>query len=524
MTSHPDLWELPAEELARRIRGGEVSAAAALASALERTARVEPLVHAYLEIFEEAARVRAGEIDRSVAAGKDPGPLAGVPVALKDNLNLAGHRLTCASRILEGYVAPYTATAVQRLLDAGAVIVGRANMDEFAMGSSCESSAYQETRNPWDVATVPGGSSGGPAAAVAAGSVALGIGSDTGGSVRQPAALCGVVGVKPTYGRVSRYGLVAFASSTDQVGPIARGVRDAALATQVIAGHDPMDSTCAERPVGDLLATIEEGIAGMRVGVVKEIDVVLAAQAAAAAATTPAAPAAPAVNPVGGEPAPGDMAASFRGALAALEEAGAELVEVSIPSLEAAIAVYYVIATSEASANLARFDGVRYGRRSPGAASLAEVYFDSRSEGFGAEVQRRIMLGTFTLSSGYYEAYYGKACAVLAQMRAELTAALGRADVVVTPTTPSAAFRLGEKVADPLAMYLSDVFTTPASLVGLPAVAVPSGLDGQGLPLSLQIMGRPFEEATVFRAARAFERQVGWQVAPRFRGAEVAAS
>ena len=495
MTCHPDLWGLPAEELARRIRGGEVSAAAALASALERTARVEPLIHAYLEIFEEAARVRAGEIDRSVAAGMDPGPLAGVPVALKDNLNLAGHRLTCGSRILQGYVAPYTATAVQRLLDAGAVIVGRANMDEFAMGSSCENSAYQETRNPWDVTTVPGGSSGGPAAAVAAGSVALGIGSDTGGSVRQPAALCGVVGVKPTYGRVSRYGLVAFASSTDQIGPIARGVRDAALATQVIAGHDAMDSTCAERPVGDLLATIEDGIAGMRVGVVKEIDVVLAT----------------------------DIAASFRAALAALEQAGAELVEVSIPSLEAAIAVYYVIATSEASANLARFDGVRYGRRSPGATSLAEVYLDSRSEGFGAEVQRRIMLGTFALSSGYYEAYYGRAGAVLARMRAELTAALGRADVVVTPTTPSAAFRLGEKVADPLAMYLSDIFTTPANLVGLPAVAVPSGFDGQGLPLSLQVMGRPFEEATVFRAARAFERQVGWQVAPRFRGAEVGA-
>jgi len=507
MTCNPDLWGLPAEELARRIRGREVSAAAALESALERTARVEPLVHAYLEIFEEAARARAGEIDREVAAGKDPGPLAGVPVALKDNLNLEGHRLTCASRILEGYVAPYTATAVQRLLDAGAVIVGRANMDEFAMGSSCENSAYQETRNPWDVATVPGGSSGGPAAAVAAGSVAVGIGSDTGGSVRQPAALCGVVGVKPTYGRVSRYGLVAFASSTDQIGPIARGVRDAALVTQVIAGHDAMDSTSAERPVGDLLATIEEGIAGMRIGVVKEIDVVLAAQAAAAAPG----------------PAPNDMAASFRAALAALEQAGAELVEVSIPSLEAAIAVYYVIATSEASANLARFDGVRYGRRSPGAASLSEVYFDSRSEGFGAEVKRRIMLGTFALSSGYYEAYYGKACAVLAQMRAELTAAFGRADVVVTPTTPSAAFRLGEKVDDPLAMYLSDIYTTPASLVGLPAVAVPSGFDGQGLPLSLQIMGRPFEEATVFRAARAFERQAGWQVAPRFRGAEVGA-
>jgi aspartyl-tRNA(Asn)/glutamyl-tRNA(Gln) amidotransferase subunit A len=422
-----------------------------------------------------------------------------VPVVLKDNLSVAGHRLTCASRILEGYVAPYTATAVQRLLDAGAVIVGRANMDEFAMGSSCENSAYQKTRNPWDVATVPGGSSGGPAAAVAAGSAALGFGSDTGGSIRQPAALCGVVGVKPTYGRVSRYGLVAFASSTDQIGPIARGVRDAALALQVIAGPDANDSTCADRPVGDLLAAIEGGIDGLRVGVVEEIEQLGS----------------------GGETA--ETTASFRAALDALERAGAELVPVSIPSLDAAVAVYYVIATSEASANLARFDGVRYGRRSPHAASLAGVYLDSRTEGFGAEVKRRIMLGTFALSSGYYEAYYGRAQAVLARMRAELAAAFERADVVVTPTTPSAAFRLGEKVDDPLAMYLSDIFTTPASLVGVPAVAVPSGLDAQGLPLSLQIMGRPFEEATVFRAARAFERQVGWQVAPQFRGAEVEA-
>jgi aspartyl-tRNA(Asn)/glutamyl-tRNA(Gln) amidotransferase subunit A len=385
------------------------------------------------------------------------------------------------------------------LLEAGAVIVGRANMDEFAMGSSCENSAYQATRNPWDVATVPGGSSGGPAAAVAAGSAVLGFGSDTGGSIRQPAALCGVVGVKPTYGRVSRYGLVAFASSTDQIGPIARGVRDAALALEVIAGPDTNDSTCSDRPAGELLAGIEGGIAGLRVGVVEEIE------------------------RLGRDGGTGESAASFRAALDALERAGAELVPVSIPSLDAAVAVYYVIATSEASANLARFDGVRYGRRSPRAISLAEVYLDSRTEGFGAEVKRRIMLGTFALSSGYYEAYYGRAQAALARMRAELGAALERADVVVTPTTPSAAFRLGEKVGDPLSMYLSDIFTTPASLVGVPAIAVPSGLDAEGLPLSLQIMGRPFEEATVFRAARAFELEVGWQVAPRFRGAEVGA-
>ncbi|HKI01321.1 MAG TPA: Asp-tRNA(Asn)/Glu-tRNA(Gln) amidotransferase subunit GatA [Thermoanaerobaculia bacterium] len=487
----PELWELSVEETARRVRGGEVSAAEVLESCLARTAHVEPLIAAYLEIFEDEARGRAAEIDRRVAAGEDPGPLAGVPVALKDNLSLDGHALTCASRILTGYVAPYTATAVERLLAAGAVPVGRANMDEFAMGSSCENSAYQPTRNPWDLRAVPGGSSGGPAAAVAAGSVPLSMGTDTGGSVRQPAALCGLVGVKPTYGRVSRYGLVAFASSTDQIGPIARNVRDAALSLRVIAGADPRDSTCAAEPVEDYLTGIEEGIAGLRVGVIREADPARLG---------------------------GPVAENWRRSLDRLASAGAELVEVSVPSLDAAVAVYYVIATCEASANLARFDGVRYGDRSPEADNLIDLYFDSRSEGFGPEVKRRIMLGTFALSSGYYEAYYGRARGVLERMRQELTAALEAADVLATPTTPSAAFRIGEKVDDPLAMYLSDVFTTPASLVGLPAVAVPSGMDEQGLPLSLQVMGRPFGEATVFRVCRAFEREVGWAVAPKFLG------
>jgi aspartyl-tRNA(Asn)/glutamyl-tRNA(Gln) amidotransferase subunit A len=489
----PELWELSVEETARRVRGREVSAAEVLESCLARTAHVEPLIGAYLEVFEDEARVRAAEIDRRIAAGDDPGPLAGVPLALKDNLSLTGHTLTCASRILEGYVAPYTATAVERLLAAGAVPVGRANMDEFAMGSSCENSAYQPTRNPWDLRMVPGGSSGGPAAAVAAGSVPLSMGSETGGSVRQPAALCGLVGVKPTYGRVSRYGLVAFASSTDQIGPIARNVRDAALGLQVIAGADPRDSTCAEEPVEDYLAGIEEGIAGLRVGVIREAD----------------------PTRLGGA-----VAANWRQSLDRLTNAGAELVDVSVPSVDAAVAVYYVIATSEASANLARFDGVRYGRRSAEADNLIDLYFDSRSEGFGPEVKRRIMLGTFALSSGYYEAYYGRSRGVLERMRHELAAACEAADVLVTPTTPSAAFRLGEKVDDPLSMYLSDIFTTPASLVGLPAVAVPSGFDEQGLPLSLQVMGRPFDEATVFRACRAFEREVGWKVVPTFRGEE----
>ncbi|HVT17392.1 MAG TPA: Asp-tRNA(Asn)/Glu-tRNA(Gln) amidotransferase subunit GatA [Thermoanaerobaculia bacterium] len=489
----PELWELSAEETARRVAAGETSAVAVLDAALLRTARVEPLIAAYLELFEETARARAAEIDRKIAAGQAVGPLAGVPVAIKDNMNLAGRRLTCASRILSGYVAPYTATAVERLIDAGAVVIGRANMDEFAMGSSCENSAYQVTRNPWDLAAVPGGSSGGPAAAVAAGSVPLALGSDTGGSIRQPAALCGVVGLKPTYGRVSRYGLVAFASSTDQIGPLARTVRDAAVGLRAIAGPDANDSTCSGRPLDDPLAGIEDGVRGLRIGVASEIE-----NAGLA----------------------GDCGRNFRAALELLARAGAEPVSVSIPSLDTAIAVYYVLATSEASANLARFDGVRYGRRSPRAETLADLYLDSRSEGFGAEVKRRIMLGTFALSSGYYEAYYGHARAVLARMRQELAQAFEKADVLATPTAPSAAFRLGEKVGDPLQMYLNDIFTTPASLVGLPAVAVPSGSDSRGLPLSLQIMGKPFAEATVLRAARAFELAAAWEVAPRFRGAE----
>jgi aspartyl-tRNA(Asn)/glutamyl-tRNA(Gln) amidotransferase subunit A len=484
-----ELWELSAEETARRVRAREVSAVEVTEAALARTARVEPLIHAWLELFEDEARERAAEIDRNPV-----GLLAGVTISLKDNMNVAGWPLTCGSKILSGYVAPYTATAIQQLLDAGAVILGRANMDEFAMGSSCENSAYQITRNPWDLATVPGGSSGGPAAAVAAGSAALGIGSDTGGSVRQPAALCGLVGAKPTWGRVSRYGLVAFASSTDQIAPMARSVRDAALATSVLAGPDPRDSTCSTLPSEDYLARIEEGIEGLRVGVIKEID----------ASTF--------------DPASGRI---WREALERLQAAGAELVEVSVPSLDAAIAVYYVIAMSEASANLARFDGVRYGRRAEQADNLLDMYLASRSEGFGPEVKRRIMLGTFALSSGYYQAYYGKARGVLEKMRQELHAALEKADVVATPTAPGAAFGIGEKTDDPLAMYLSDIFTAPASLTGLPAVSVPSGLDDRGLPLSLQLMGRPFEEATVFRAARAFELQGSFQLAPTFRGQEV---
>jgi len=484
------LWDLSVEETARRVAAGETTAVEVLDAALLRTAEIEPDIGAYLEIWADEARERAGRIDARVAAGEPVGPLAGVPIALKDNLSLEGHAVSCASKILEGYVAPYTATAVARLLAAGAVPVGRANMDEFAMGSSCENSSVQVTRNPWDLSRVPGGSSGGPAAAVAAGSVPLSFGSDTGGSIRQPAAMSGIVGFKPTYGRVSRYGLVAFASSTDQIGPLARNVRDAAVGYAAIAGPDAHDSTCAERPVEDPLARIEEGIRGWKIGSLKEVD---------ASGLAPA------------------NARCWHESLERLARAGAEIVEVSVPSLKAAIAVYYVIATSEASANLARFDGIRYGRRASGATSLGATYVESRSEGFGPEVKRRIMLGTFALSSGYYDAYYGRARAVLETMRRELDLAFERCDLLASPTSPTGAFRIGERSADPLAMYLSDIYTTPASLVGLPAIALPAGFDDLGLPLSLQITGRPFAEAQVFRAGRAFEAARDWRVAPTFK-------
>jgi len=482
-----ELFKLGAEEASRLVRSGDVAAEELVAACLERVAAADPAVGAFLEIERETALEEARGLDVRRKRGEELGPLAGVPVALKDNLSVRGHAVTCASRILEGYRAPYTATAVERLTAAGAVVVGRTNMDEFAMGSSCENSSRQVTRNPWHGAMVPGGSSGGSAAAVAEGSVPLALGSDTGGSIRQPAALCGVVGLKPTYGRVSRYGLVAFASSLDQIGPISRSVRDAALALGTIAGGDPHDSTCAVRPVDDYLAGIEEGIRGLRVGVIDEIDTAELAE---------------------------DVGRDWRRSLERLEELGATLVRVSVPNVTAAVAVYYVIANCEASANLARFDGLRYGRRDDSSRSLLELYTGSREEGFGAEVKRRIMLGTFALSSGYYEAYYGRARGVMQAMRVQFAAAFERADVLVAPSTPSGAFPLGERVEDPLAMYLSDVFTTPANLVGLPAISVPSGLDDRGLPLSLQVMGRPFAEADVLRVARAFETSVGWSVTP----------
>jgi aspartyl-tRNA(Asn)/glutamyl-tRNA(Gln) amidotransferase subunit A len=492
----PDGAGLGAEQVARAVQAGELSAAEAVRGAFERIAAVETRIGAYLRLDEEGALARARSIDDRRRGGERLGTLAGVPFAAKDNLAVAGEPLSCASRILEGYRSPFTATAVERLLAADAVLVGKTNLDEFAMGSSCENSALQVTRNPWDLARVPGGSSGGSAATVAASGVPLALGSDTGGSIRQPAALCGVVGLKPTWGRVSRFGLVAFASSLDQIGPLARSTRDTALALSALAGSDPRDATSSEAPAGDYLERIEEGCAGARIGVLAEVDV------------------------AGLEPGSRE---AWSGALERLARLGAELIEVSVPAVRGAIAAYYVVAGCEASANLARFDGVRYGRRARSAASVGGLYAASRSEGFGAEVERRIMLGTFALSAGYAEAYYGQARAVVSRLRREFTRAFESVDAIVSPTAPAGAFGLGEKIDDPLAMYLSDIFTTPANLAGLPGIALPSGLDPRGMPLSLQLVARPFDEALLLRIARAFERDLAGIGAPELRAAPDAA-
>ena len=499
---------LTAAELAEQVRSGARSAREVTAACLERIEALEPTLGAYVAIDRQGALARAEEIDREIARAAASGgartaafrPLLGVPVAIKDNLSVAGWPLTCGSRILEGFVAPVSAAAVERLLAAGAVPVGRTELDELAMGSSCETSVgsrRRATRNPWDLSRVPGGSSGGSAVTVAASCVPLALGSDTGGSVRQPAALCGVVGLRPTWGRVSRRGLVAFASSMDQIGPIARTVEDAGLALTVLAGRDPGDATCAERGVDDVRAALDrldDGIDGWRLGTIRELDL---DEVAAAERPSPA------------------TRAAFDTALEALAAAGAEIVEVSVPSIGSSLAAYALVAAAEASANLARFDGVRFGRRAAGEAgrrppgqTAAGAIEASRGAGFGDEVTRRILLGTFALSAGYAERYYGRAQALRSRLAGELEAAFEHADVLVSPTAPGGAFRLGERLGDPVAMARSDVFTTPASLAGLPAISVPCGLDAAGLPLGFQLMAPAFAEGRLLRAARAVERAV----------------
>ncbi|HEU4521497.1 MAG TPA: Asp-tRNA(Asn)/Glu-tRNA(Gln) amidotransferase subunit GatA [Thermoanaerobaculia bacterium] len=431
------------------------------------------------------------ELDRDIHAFlhiADRGP--GTPIAVKDNIVTTGMPTTCASRILSGFVSPFDATVVERLRAAGFAIAGKTNLDEFAMGSSTEHSAFGVTRNPWDTTRVAGGSSGGSAAAVAARMVPVALGSDTGGSVRQPAAFCGVVGLKPTYGRVSRSGLVAFGSSLDQIGTFSKTVRESAELLGIMAGADPLDSTSSRTPVDDYTADLTLGVKGLRVGIIQEAA----------------------------DQLPGEIAKNFEAAVDVFRRGGALIDRVSIPSIDSAIAIYYVVANAEASANLSRFDGIRYGHRSDRARTLEEIYFESRGEGFGAEVKRRIMLGTFALSSGYYDAYYGRAQRVREKLRHDFADAFRRFDLLLTPTAPEAAFKVGEKIDDPLAMYLSDVFTVPANLTGIPAVAVPSGFNAAGLPLSLQIMARHFDERTMLRAAAYFEGETGyWKREPPAR-------
>jgi aspartyl-tRNA(Asn)/glutamyl-tRNA(Gln) amidotransferase subunit A len=461
--------------LQNRIARGETSARTAVQTALEAAEKLNDTLNAFLEIDREGALLRADSID--IEPDKSSMPLAGVPIAIKDNICVRGLQTSCGSRILGPYHPPYNATAVDRLLHAGAVAVGKTNCDEFAMGSSNENSAFGPVKNPWDTSRVPGGSSGGSAASVAAGIVPVALGSDTGGSVRQPAALCGVIGLKPTYGRVSRYGLVAFGSSLDQIGVFARNAVDAAAVLQTIAGRDAHDATTADVPVANYIGETEKDLGGLRVGVSRALL---------------------------GEGVDDEVRTAIEKAIENFTELGAEIVDVDLPHAKYAIAVYYIIATAEASSNLARYDGVRYGFRAEDAPGLRDMYRKTRDEGFGPEVKRRIMLGTYVLSAGYYDAYYLKAQKVRTLLRQDFMKAFAKCDAVLTPTTPTPAFKFGEKVDDPLAMYLNDIYTVTANLAGIPGVSVPCGLSSERLPIGMQLLGTYWSEATLLRLTHQY--------------------
>ena len=471
-------------DVANALRTKQASAREICAATLARIAELNPVNHSFITVTEERALAQADAVDRRLAAGESLPALAGVPLAVKDVIQIEGIRNTCGSKILGNFTAPYTATAVERLEAAGAVVVGKANCDEFAMGSSNENSAFGPVRNPRDLDRVPGGSSGGSAAAVAAGMAVVSLGSDTGGSVRQPASFCGVVGLMPTYGRVSRYGLVAYASSLDHIGPLGRSVGDVAEVLKVMAGRDPRDSTSAAVAVPDYVKELDGDVKGFRVGVPREYF--------AAGLSQP-------------------VRRRVEAGLGVLRKLGCEIVDIAMPHTEYAIATYYIIATAEASANLARYDGVRYGYRSPQAASLAESYRKTREEGFGTEVKRRIMLGTYVLSAGYYDAYYRKAQKVRSLVASDFSRAFEKVDVIVTPTAPTPAFRIGEKTANPLEMYLSDIYTITGSLVGIPGISVPCGtVEDSSLPVGMQIFARHFDEPRLLRLAHQFERAGGF--------------
>jgi len=479
--SGTEITTATAVEIAELIASKQVSAVEVAQAHLDRIAAIDPSVHAFLHVDADGALEQARAVDHATAAGQAVGPLAGVPLALKDVLVQTGVPTTCGSKVLEGWLPPYDSTVVQRLRAAGVVILGKTNMDEFAMGSSTENSAFGPTHNPWDLDRIPGGSSGGSAAAVAAYEAPLAIGTDTGGSIRQPAAVTGIVGAKPTYGAVSRYGLVAFSSSLDQAGPFARTVLDTALLHAAIAGHDPMDSTSIDAPVPDVVAAARQAdVRGMRIGVVRELS---------------------------GEGYEPGVQARFDEAVSLLRDAGAEVVEVSCPSFVYALGAYYLIAPSECSSNLARFDAMRYGLRvgDDGDASAEDVMRLTRAAGFGPEVKRRIILGTYALSSGYYDAYYGQAQKVRTLITRDFEAAWGSVDVLVSPTTPTEPFRIGERADDPVAMYKADLCTLPSSLYGGPAISVPAGLGDEGMPVGLQVMAPVMADERIYRVAAALE-------------------
>ncbi|HEY5512776.1 MAG TPA: Asp-tRNA(Asn)/Glu-tRNA(Gln) amidotransferase subunit GatA [Geomonas sp.] len=477
-----EIFELTIHELHQKLKAKELSCVEATRAMLARIESVEERVNAYITVTPEEALLEAEAADRRIAQG-GMDILTGIPIGLKDIFITKGIRTTCGSKILENFVPPYDGTAVARLKERGAVILGKLNQDEFAMGSSTESSYFGATRNPWDLDCTPGGSSGGSAAAIAASEATATLGTDTGGSIRQPASHCGCVGLKPTYGRVSRYGVIAYASSLDQVGPLTRDVTDAAIMLGAVAGHDPLDSTSVDTPVPDYLAGLSAGVKGLRIGLPKEYFI------------------------AGLDP---DVKRSLDEAIALYRSLGAEIREVSLPHTEYAVATYYLLATAEASSNLARYDGVRFGLRSEAARGLADMYAKSRAEGFGTEVKRRIMLGTYALSSGYYDAYYLKAQKARTLIRQDFLAAFEEVDLLLTPVAPTPPFRIGEKLADPLQMYLSDIFTIPVNLAGTCALSIPAGFSAGGLPIGLQLIGKPFGEQSILSAAYAFERETGW--------------
>lgn len=472
-----------AGELLARMDRGDLRCVDVAEAYLERVAALDAQVGAFLSVDRDWALQQAEAVDRKRAAGQRVGLLGGLPIAVKDVLCTAGRRTTCGSRMLENFLPPYDAHVIERLQQADAVLIGKTNMDEFAMGSSTENSAFQKTRNPWDLERTPGGSSGGSAAAVAASMCPLSVGTDTGGSIRQPAGLCGVVGMKPTYGRVSRYGLVAYASSLDQVGPLANDVHGAALLLEAMAGHDPRDATCVNAPVPPYSKTADEPLQGLRIGIAEEHF---------AAGLHP------------------QISAAVRAALDVYKSLGAEVRTIPLPHSKYAVAAYYLIGPSEASSNLARYDGVHYGKRAESFENLVDMYAATRGEGFGDEVKRRIMLGTYALSAGYYDAYYLKALKVRRLIRNDFDTAFHDVDVIAAPVTPTLAFKLGELVDDPLAMYLSDMYTLSGNLAGIPGISIPAGISDDGLPIGLQLLAPPFEEERLLRAARMFERETSW--------------